>query len=306
MERTGSTCKMSVQNMNASAGSSAARLRKPVNLRNGLVDYCRLIAIVGIVWYHAKAPGFLFAYSGLPFFLALLALASQNGLSKRATRLLSTFLIWSGIYALVFVVIAAKTGDDLLSWWRPYMLVSGPSIHLWFLPFAFLVSCVAPMLRGNLALVLPVFVASLMAALGEISEFPWYQWSFGLIPMLAGFAFLKDRCFGLLSLAASVLVLEIFRPSPDSMVIAGGTAMAFLAMSVKLPATVVSDWCARLSIWVYLGHILVMLKFKLLGFEGYSLALATIAGSLVVSVGIEVVLSRHPPGTSQGCGRPTP
>jgi hypothetical protein len=81
--------------------------------------------------------------------------------------------------------------------------------------------------------------------------------------------------------------------------------MAFLAMSAKLPATAASDWCARLSVQVYLCQILVMLKFKLLGLEGYSLALATIAGSLVIAVGIEAVLNRRRPEPAQGSVRPT-
>jgi hypothetical protein len=275
-------------------------------LRNGLVDYCRLIAVIGIVWYHAKAPGYLVAYAGLPFFLVLLALPSQSGLARRAKRLLVPFAIWSGIYALVFILISARNGEDLFGWWRPYMFASGPSIHLWFLPFAFLVSCVAPMLRGTHAVALPLLAACLLAALGEITEFPWYQWSFGLIPVLAGFAFLKNRGLGFLSLVGSLLVLEVFRPSPDNLVIAGGTAMAFLALSAKMPATAASDWCARLSVHVYLCQILVLLKFKLLGLEGYSLALATIAGSLVIAVGIEAVLSRRRSELAQGSVRNPP
>jgi hypothetical protein len=236
----------------------------------------------------------------LPYFLVLLALPSQSGISKRARRLLVPFAIWSGIYAFVFTLIAAKTGLAPFAWWRSYMFASGPSIHLWFLPFAFMVSCVSSILRGTHAVALPLLASCLLAVLGETPGFPWYQWSFALIPVLAGFAFLQNRGLGLLSLVGSILVLEIFRPSPDNLVIAGGAAVAFLAMSAKLPATAASDWCARLSFQVYLCQILVILKFKLMGLEGYSLALASIAGSLVLAVGIETVLSRLRPRPAPG------
>ena len=160
-----------------------------MNSRNGLLDYGRLIAVLGIVWFHAGAPGARVAYAGLPFFLVLLALPSQSGLLKRAQRLLVPFVIWSAIYALVFTVHSIRVGADPFIWWRPYSVLSGTSIHLWFLPYAFAVSVVAPLLRGGLAIALPLLAACLLAALGEITAFPLYQWTFGLIPVLAGFAF---------------------------------------------------------------------------------------------------------------------
>lgn len=303
---TGSACQLFAKSLNKTAGASARRWRDAATLRNGLVDYGRLVAVIGIVWFHCKAPGYLVAYAGLPFFLVLLALPSQQGLARRAQRLLIPFAVWSGIYAFVFVLMAARNGEDLLGWWRPYMFVSGPSIHLWFLPFALVVSCVAPMLRGRLVIALPLLAACLLAAVGEITDFPWYQWSFALIPVLAGFAFLKNRSLGLLSLAASFLVLELFRPSPDNLVIAGGTATTFLAMTAILPATLASDWCARLSTSVYLCHILVMLRFKFMGLDGYTLGLATVAGALLMALGIELVLNRLRSGPSHGSVGPTP
>lgn len=274
-------------------------------MRNGCLDYCRLIAAFGIVWFHTEAPGYRIAYAALPFFLVLLALPSRSGLAERARRLLVPFVVWSVIYAVFRVLVAVKNGQEPFGWWQPQMLVMGTSIHLWFLPFAFLVAALTPLLRGRHAIVLPLLAAGLLAIAGETGRAPWYQWGFGLIPALAGFAFLQHRGLGLLSLAGAYLVLELFRPSPDNPVIVGGAAMALLALSIRLPATAVSAWCARLSMWVYLGHILVIHRFQSDGLDGYALGLASMAGALVLAVGIEMVLRRMKPRTGPAPSDPS-
>ena len=44
------------------------------NTHNASYDYVRFIAVIGIIWFHAHAPGALIGYSGLAFFLMLLCL----------------------------------------------------------------------------------------------------------------------------------------------------------------------------------------------------------------------------------------
>jgi peptidoglycan/LPS O-acetylase OafA/YrhL len=100
-------------------------------------------------------------------------------------------------------------------------------------------------------------------------------------------------------------VLELFRPSPDNLVIVGGAALALLALSIRLPATPASAWCARLSMWVYLGHMLVIHRFQSDGLDGYSLAWASIAGALALAVGIETVLRRVKPGPTPTSAGPS-
>lgn len=262
-------------------------------VRNGLVDYCRLIAAFGIVWFHTEAPGYRIAYAAVPFFIVLLSLPSRSSLGDRARRLLVPFVIWSGIYAALRVSSAFHEGTGLFDWWEPWMLLTGTSIHLWFLPFAFLVAVVAPLLRGTkLVLALPVLAAGVLAFLGGPLGYPWYQWSFGLIPALVGFAFVRAGLVAVAPLIASYAVLEVFRPAPDNITILAGSALAILALLVRLPPTRLSDWCARLSMWVYLAHVLVINRGETMGLQGYALAGFSIAGSLVLALGIDLVLQR--------------
>lgn len=268
-------------------------------MRNGFVDYCRLIAAFGIVWFHTGAPGYLLAYAGLPFFLVLLALPSRLGMADRARRLLLPFLIWSAIYALFRAWNAAEHGQALFGWWKPWMVLTGASIHLWFLPFAFLVALVAPALRASkVALLLPVLAAGLLSAIGETSVWPWYQWSFGVIPALAGFAFLQSRPLSVLSLVAAFVVLEMFRPSPDNIVIVGGSLLGFAAMSVTMQRSPLSDWCARISVWVYLGHFMVVVQLYGSGVDGYTLALLSCLWSLFLAVCIDLIVQRRARGST--------
>jgi surface polysaccharide O-acyltransferase-like enzyme len=272
------------------------------DLRNGFVDYCRLIAAFGIVWFHTEAPGYRIAYAGLPFFLVLLALPSRMSVPDRARRLLLPFLIWSVVYGLLRVWNSAVEGQALLGWWMPWMALAGPSIHLWFLPFAFLVALVAPFLRASTLLpLLPVLAAGLLSWLGETSAWPWYQWSFGVIPVLAGFAFLQSRTLSVFSLAAAYVVLELFRPSPDNLVIIGGSLLGLVAMSVTMRRSPLSDWCARMSIWVYLGHVMAVSQLRGAGFDGYWLAVLSCLWALVLAICIDLVVQRRAGGST-----PTP
>ncbi len=87
-----------------------------MRVRNGFVDYCRLVAAAGIVWYHSGAPGQLIGYAGLPFFLVLLALPTRSSPSDRARRLLVLFAVWSLIYALLWMATARYYGLDTFVW----------------------------------------------------------------------------------------------------------------------------------------------------------------------------------------------
>ena len=115
--------------------------------RNGTLDYARLLAAFGIVFFHAGAPGGAIGYAALPFFLMLLVVLAFPGavrvsfpayLRGRVQRLLVPWVIWSGVYGVLKLAELVVTGAPFGSEFSLNMILTGTALHLWFLPFAFL------------------------------------------------------------------------------------------------------------------------------------------------------------------------
>jgi len=270
----------------ANGNESGAGSRDPA--RNGLVDYGRLISALGIVWFHTQAPGMRLAYAALPFFLVLLAMPSRARPAMRARRLLIPFLQWSAIYAGIHLIFALRRAEPPLGWWEWNMLLAGTAIHLWFLPFVFLVSLSAPLLRlPFMAPTAALATALMLGAFGTPQAIPWAQWSFGLIPVLIGFSrFTAGGRIAWATLALCWLILSAFRPSPDNSAILLGTGIALLTLSLKLAPTGISHRCASLSMWIYLAHPLAIIAGQTAGLAGTGLALFALPGAVLIAVGI--------------------
>lgn len=257
--------------------------------RNGLIDYGRLLAAFGIVWFNAQAPGDRIAYLGLPFFLVLLALPSTSTLSARARRLLIPFVVWSLIYAMLNTALALKGSAPSFGWWEWNMLLSGTWLHLWFLPFAFMVAVVAPWFRHPLAsLGVALLTAALLSLNGSPEPIPLGQWTISVIPVLTGIAYFAwGWRLAVTTLLLSSLILFLGPSNPDNLTIFAGTAIALAFLSHYLPPTAVSDWCARISLWVYLAHPLVIIIGQSLRITYIELALFSIVGSVILAQIIE-------------------
>ncbi len=176
------------------------------------LEWLRLIASVGVIWFHTSgAVGRQFGYAGLPILIMLsvsLTAGKTHGdsphafVAKRARRLIVPWVFWSIIYLgfqLSRVLLNRATGlfpDGLAT------ILVGPSIHLWYLPFAFAASLVAYVL-GKKFTMGSVHIRSLIlgglgvAALGACSyalapgrliAVPVAQWAFGLPAVLLGLA----------------------------------------------------------------------------------------------------------------------
>jgi peptidoglycan/LPS O-acetylase OafA/YrhL len=257
--------------------------------RNGLIDYGRFLAALGIVWFNAQAPGSRVAYIALPFFLVLLSIPSSASVGVRAKRLLMPFLIWSVVFAMLNTAMSLKNQLPPFEWWRWNMVFSGTWIHLWFLPFAFVAAVLAPWLRHPLAsLGAALLVATLMALNGDPQTVPFGQWAFGTIPVLVGIAYFSwGWRLAVTTLLSSSLILFLGRESPDNITILAGTALALVFLSSHLPANALSDWCARLSLWIYLVHPLVIIAGQSLRITYIELGLFSLVGSVIVAQIIE-------------------
>lgn len=254
-------------------------------VRNGLVDHGRLVAALGIVWFHTDAPGDRIAYAMLPFFLVLLAIPSRTTTGMRAQRLLVPFLQWSIVYAVVEIGLALHRHTAPLAWWDWNMLLAGTSTHLWFLTFAFFVQVLAPVFRPSLiAPAAALAVALALGVLGTPATVPLAQWSFGVIPVLVGFTyFAAGWRIATATLLLSWLILLFCRPSPDNATILIGTALALLVLSLPIPSNRWTDWCARISMWVYVAHPLVIIAGQTAGLSGYLIGVFSVVGSVALA-----------------------
>jgi hypothetical protein len=252
---------------------------------NALIDYGRLLAALGLVWFDTQAPGNRIAYLAVPFLLVVLTLPTTASLAAKAERLLLPFLIWSLVFAIVQTAFALKTHAPLFDWWQGHMILTGTWGHLWILPFAFLASVLAPWFQHPLASFGTAFmVAIFLSVEGTPAAPPFGLWSFGIIPILVGIAYVSwGWRLALVTLLASFTILHFGRPSPDNITILGGTALALLVMSIRLPATATSDWCGRLSTWVFLAHPLVIIIGQSLRITWVELALFSVVGSVILA-----------------------
>ncbi|MGL4514800.1 MAG: acyltransferase family protein [Lacipirellulaceae bacterium] len=129
-----------------------------------LLDAVRIVAAASVVWHHAMTgtPWMGIGRFSVPFFAAAAAFFAVRHASRRpdeplvqfvlarGSRILGPFFAWSIVYTLVrqitslFLPVVTPVSFE---WWRFY---TGPTHHLWFLPFVFVV-CVVAALTGLVA-----------------------------------------------------------------------------------------------------------------------------------------------------------
>lgn len=290
--------------------------------RNAALDYARLIAAFGIIVFHIGAPGAKFGYAALPFFLmVLLILAGPSALRQdfksyarsRASRLLRPWLIWSIIYALLKIAEITVTGADFSSEFMPWMILTGPALHLWFLPFAF-IACVSmwPFARkfsfDNLLwriigalLGFSSATAVLVMSQDRALDPPFAQWVYAIPAVFIGYAFYlltasqKPALLSLLGFCYLYLTLS-FLDWPNGatqIVLAAGAFVACLA--IRLPDHAVAKMMASLSLTVYLSHpMIIALLLRTTSIPANSLTMLAMAviGSTAFALALERCSSR--------------
>jgi len=109
---------------------------------NVYIEYVRIIAAFGIVWFHSGVAGFQIAYSGLAAFIIITFFLETNRAPSRslqinvlATRLILPWLFWMALFAIYNVLrhkpALQPTGNLATS------VLYGSAPHLWYLPFVF-------------------------------------------------------------------------------------------------------------------------------------------------------------------------
>jgi peptidoglycan/LPS O-acetylase OafA/YrhL len=200
--------------------------------RSAGIDALRMLAALGIIWFHMEqAPLRQIGYAGLPVFLLLFySLLVRQGqtyttaqfLTRRWRRLVAPWLFWSVLYGLGRLTRALFLADwaslsDMVS---PGALVTGTYIHLWYLPYAFVSGFllyefnVRTWQRSHTAVALGATVVALATlavyAHGVLTWSvtpPLAQWQFGLAALPLGFAI--GRCLAIPSQDAQRVLLSV-------------------------------------------------------------------------------------------------
>jgi peptidoglycan/LPS O-acetylase OafA/YrhL len=247
---------------------------------NGVADYVRFVGAIAIVYFHLKLPYNQYGLAALSIFasLAVFFLATRkeyetfaSEVVKRVHRLLTPWLFWSAIYGLFKVLdaLASHRSPQIeFEWW---MLLTGSAIHLWFLPFIFIIDVLVIAIKRPLIsigfgfpvaaggyLLFCIFVSYLVER--NNLGIPFRQWitvlpacAFGLVLALTEESTL--RVPKLLSLSLLVYVVQVgLGWNFISIQLLVSSLVCTLALAAPYPRSALSRQLAGWSLGIYLIH----------------------------------------------------
>jgi surface polysaccharide O-acyltransferase-like enzyme len=179
------------------------------------IERLRTLAIIGIVWFHTDGlPCRGVGYAGLPVFILIFFMligmkgyeANRVFIKKKFDRLILPWLFWSVVY------LGYQVGKYLIKKQvslEPYMLITGPATHLWYLSWAFTLAVVANAMqkritaRNEKCIIWMTILASVGLSVGipllannlDIKP-PLAQWFYGLAACPAGWLIGKQLSNG--------------------------------------------------------------------------------------------------------------
>ncbi len=204
-------------------------------------------------------------------------LGFRDYMRGRASRLLMPWAIWSVVYGSMKLAEVVVTDATLRSEFSAWMMLTGPAIHLWFMPFAFCASLLIwPLARFIAwfsdrwrcipAVVGVTLTVLLIVTLGGITTTapPFAQWLFALpaVTFGAGIGSLRgtSNLTGILIVCTAALVVGVWaagwpRGSMQLVIASAALALCMLLPTRKRP---IASWLADISVTLYLAHPLVV------------------------------------------------
>lgn len=298
------------------------------HIRNASFDYARLIASIGIIWFHTSAPYGHIGYSGLAYFLILIPMLALPQIGKlrqlrhrappilryaaaRGQRLLMPWLLASLVYGglkTLDVARGAAWGDEF----NTTMWLTGTAVHLWFLPFAFVI-CVMlwPMgqwlphmkrpVRTHLSVI--CMCAALMAlAYWQTANLtsPVVQWAYALPAIFLGtaLALTGGSLWRMIGIAALFFCMALSANWVTGLLELGiATAVLLGCQIFKTKPRALSNLAARLSLSLYLVHpavAAVVLRSHMITDNSTTFAVVVTLGSLSIVALWETVKKTAP------------
>lgn len=259
----------------AAIGPASMPDQSTAGQRNGAIEALRVLGAFGIILFHTGAPGGSIGYAALPAFilLSLMFQMDRGGpfdIRSRVHRLLVPFAAWSGIYATALIVQAVAQNDMPLGWIRPWMIFTGPALHLWFLPF--LAAGTAVLIRYREAISVISFVGLFVATALLAAVCFWLlhhnepmtglaQWVFGAPAVL--FAVLIVRANTGARMAAVAVFSAVLLTLADYGWTNGPLQLGLAVIAVLMvrrfatSTPVYLGYLARLTLGIYLIHPLL-------------------------------------------------
>jgi hypothetical protein len=244
------------------------------------IELLRILAAYGIVAFHSGAAHHNLAYSGLIIFLVLspmLDLQFNRGRVRSFSSLVRSLLVpwafWMVIYGLVNLATHRPFIQGTLS------ILSGTSLHLWYLPYIFVVLVFLNLMKARPWASAVLFWSSTFGAATLLATVTFWrpisltwilpipQWIHAAAPVLVGVVFGlmstmgRGRAIAVVILAIALVIADLaMLPGiglPYTVGI-GATALVALFGSRLLPPSWTVQPVAACMLGVYLCHALVL------------------------------------------------
>jgi len=277
------------------------------------IEVLRIISAFGIVWFHSGIGiGHEIAYGGLITFLILSTyfamISDKGGVLSRVSRLLVPCLIWSAIYAAFGFLRGVDNFPQNIN--LVSKILTTPSIHLWFLPFVFVLTFSIDTLKKHITKntigIFSALISSFLILTAPIwREFsfvsPFGQWAHALpaalMGMFLGGADKNNRgLFNMLLLivSLSIVFVTILDVKDFGLTYLAGFAPCLIILS---PASLLKNNKVILTIssatyGIYLLHVLALFILRHIGLVGFLLPITTFAVSLFFIILTKMVLPK--------------
>jgi fucose 4-O-acetylase-like acetyltransferase len=146
------------------------------------IEIVRILSAFGIVWFHTASVGNDIGLSGLVVFIILSLYfaagpgAAVKSIGSRFRRLILPWLFWYVFYALLNVALKRPVIQLERGWIAG--VLTGPSVHLWYMPFMFAVLVMIDRIRTRIDPRLPAILCGMAVVPILASAAYWRFWSF--------------------------------------------------------------------------------------------------------------------------------